>query len=238
MSRNALRMMGILAGIALGTISAMAYRAYRIVNAPPSEQSQSDTEFLAEEDEDPWEIRQAEKDPGRRKALAGLVQSAREQPKWLTEFEYTDQNGNKVTSDSLRGQPYIACFFFTTCPGSCPRQSSQMQLLHNKYKDKPIRFVSITVDPEIDTQEKLAEYATSYGADPKRWFFLYAPIEYTMRVGIEKFFLDGVEKRGHPDRFVLVNAEGNAVGSYVWLDIDERELLLKHIDEVLASTGN
>jgi cytochrome oxidase Cu insertion factor (SCO1/SenC/PrrC family) len=231
-------MMGILAGIALGTISAMAYRAYRLANAPVAEQSQSNTDMLAEEDDDdPWERIQAETDPGRRKALAGLVKSAKEQPKWLQEFEYTDQNGNKVTSESLKGQPYIACFFFTTCPGSCPRQSSQMQLLHNKFKDKPIRFVSITVDPEIDTQEKLAEYAKSYGADPSRWFFLYAPIEYTVRVGVEKFFLDGVEKRGHPDRFVLVNANGDAVGSYVWLDIEERELLLKHIDEVLAESS-
>lgn len=224
-------------GIVLGTISAMAYRAYRLANAPTPERSQANSELLPEEDEDdPWEARQAKKDPGRRMALAGLVKSAKEQPKWLQEFEFTDQNGNKVTSESLKGQPYIACFFFTTCPGSCPRQSSQMQLLHNKFKDKPIRFVSITVDPEIDTQEKLADYATSYGADPARWFFLHAPIEYTMRVGIEKFFLDGVEKRGHPDRFVLVNADGDAVGSYVWLDIEERELLLKHIDEVLAET--
>jgi hypothetical protein len=56
---------------------------------------------------------------------------------------------------------------------------------------------------------------------------------YTQRVGTEKFFLDGVEKRGHPDRFCLVNAKGDVVGSYLWMDIDERDLLEKHIAELL-----
>jgi cytochrome oxidase Cu insertion factor (SCO1/SenC/PrrC family) len=109
-----------------------------------------------------------------------------------------------------------------------------MQLLQNKFKNKPIRFVSITVDPEIDTREVLAEYAESFQANPDRWYFLRGEMAYTQRVGIEKFFLDGVEKRGHPDRFCLVDAEGDIVGSYVWLDVDERELLLTHITELVG----
>ena len=187
-----------------------------------------------EDDEDAWDIKQPVADPGKRKALASLVASSKQEPKWLKGFEFEDQLGRKISSESLRGQPYVACFFFTTCKGSCPRQTSQMQLLQNKFKSKPIRFVSITVDPEIDTREVLAEYAESFQANPDRWYFLRGEMAYTQRVGVEKFFLDGVEKRGHPDRFCLVDAEGDIVGSYVWLDVDERELLLTHIAELVG----
>jgi cytochrome oxidase Cu insertion factor (SCO1/SenC/PrrC family) len=187
-----------------------------------------------EDDEDSWDIKPAPVDPGKRKALTGLVASSKQEPRWLKDFEFEDQLGRKISTETLRGQPYVACFFFTTCKGSCPRQTSQMQLLQNKFKDKPLRFVSITVDPEIDTREILAEYAESFQANPERWYFLRGEMDYTERVGVEKFFLDGVEKRGHPDRFCLVNAEGDIVGSYVWLDVDERELLLKHIAELVG----
>ncbi len=235
MNRGTLRLMSVLVGIALGTICAMAFRAYRVANTPSPSGVSANGPVEDEDDYDPWDrVHEKKEDPGRRNDLASLVKSAKAEPRWLKDFEFVDQNGNKVTTETLKGEPYVACFFFTTCKGSCPRQTSEMQLLQNKYKDKPIRFLSITVDPEIDTQEVLAKYAESFGADPKRWFFVRGELSYTERVGMEKFFLDGVEERGHPDRFVLVNAEGDPVGSYVWLDIDERDLLKKHMDELLG----
>lgn len=234
MSVQTFRMLGIVLGILLGTGAALTARYFRLSKVVSDSAENSKGAIGLEDASDPWDAKIEPPDPGRRRALAGLIESTKQQPNWLREFEFTDQSGRQVTSESLMGQPYVACFFFTTCKGSCPRQSSQMQLLHNKFKNKPIRFVSITVDPDEDTPEKLAEYAKSFQADPNRWFFLNAPLAYTERVGVEKFFLDGVEKRGHPDRFCLVNAEGNVVGSYVWLDIDERELLLKHIEELLG----
>jgi cytochrome oxidase Cu insertion factor (SCO1/SenC/PrrC family) len=228
--------LGVGLGVVLGTIAAFATKFLRspsrdasIVGVP------SGSGFSAEDEDDPWDNPHSVSapDPGKRSILAKLVESAAAEEKWLKEFEFTDQLGNKITSESLKGQPYVACFFFTTCTGSCPRQTSQMQLLAKKYKDKPIRFVSITVDPETDRTEVLKDYAERFGANPEKWHFLRGDMAYTQRVGIEKFFLDGVENRGHPDRFCLVNAEGNIVGSYLWLDIDERDLLEKHIAELL-----
>lgn len=239
MNRTTLRILGVAAGILLGTISAISFRAYRTSRSSSMEKSagnplSSSNTLSDEDDEDAWDIKPPVADPGKRKALASLVASSKQEPKWLKGFEFEDQLGRKISSESLRGQPYVACFFFTTCKGSCPRQTSQMQLLQNKFKNKPIRFVSITVDPEIDTREVLAEYAESFQANPDRWYFLRGEMAYTQRVGVEKFFLDGVEKRGHPDRFCLVDAEGDIVGSYVWLDVDERELLLTHIAELVG----
>ena len=174
-----------------------------------------------------------EPDPGRRSTIKELVAGARKEEGWLKEFELTERSGKQVKSEDLRGEPYIACFFFSTCPGTCTRQSNRMQLLQNKYKGKPIRFVSISVDPDIDTPEVLQAYADKFQADKERWLFLTGPLDYIIKVGTEKFFLGGVEKRGHPDRFCLVNAEGDLVGSYVWLDQTEFDLLIEHANELL-----
>ncbi len=233
MNRIWFRILGVGLGIVLGTVAAVSTKILR----GPSKESTTTTQKTdsAESEEDPWETPRptAPPDPGKRKILSQLVESAAAEEKWLKEFAFTDQRGQEVSTKSLLGQPYVACFFFTTCTGSCPRQTSQMQLLSKKYKDKPIQFLSITVDPETDTQEIIKEYSERFSANPDKWHFVRGEMAYTLRVGTEKFFLDGVEKRGHPDRFCLVNAKGDVVGSYLWMDIDERDLLEKHIAELL-----
>jgi protein SCO1 len=213
----------------LGTLAAAGTKLYRSrQNSLPALLEKSSAN---DDDEETWVP--TPPDPGKRAMLASLVESARNEDRWLKEFEFVDQTGEKVTSESLRGQPYVACFFYTTCKSSCPRQISQMQLLAKKLKNKPIRFVSITVDPEVDTPEVLAAYAQNIEANPAKWKFLHGPMDYTQRVGVEKFFLEGVVKRDHPDRFCLVNAQGDIIGSYYWMDVDERDLLEKHIAEIL-----
>ena len=112
-----------------------------------------------------------------------------------------------------------------------------MRLLQSRFKGKPVRFVSISVDPENDTPEALRAYAESFNADSQQWLFLTGDLEKIIKVGTEMFFLPGVEKRGHPDRFCLVNAQGELVGSYVWLDSQERERLVKHIEELLPESN-
>ena len=113
-----------------------------------------------------------------------------------------------------------------------------MRLLQSKFKGQPIKLVSISVDPEVDTPELLREYAEGFGADPKQWLFLTGELENIIKVGSEMFFLPGVERRGHPDRFCLVDAEGRLVGSYIWLDPDERQSLIQHIEALLAETAH
>ena len=110
-----------------------------------------------------------------------------------------------------------------------------MQLLQSKFKGKPIKFVSITVDPDVDTPEVLMEYADQFQASKDKWLFLTGPLDTILRVGTEKFFLGHVDKRGHPDQFCLVNSDGDLVGSYAWQELAERELLVAHVNELLGS---
>jgi len=239
MKRFPLRILGIFMGLFVGTalalvsISVRRSAAIRQANQEASANTKP-PESSEEEQSDLQASSVAPPDPGRRRQLQELRDASASEPNWTRRFELTERSGEMIRSEYLAGQPYVVCFFFTTCPGTCKRQSGEMRLLQSKFKGKPIRFVSISVDPEVDTPEVLREYAESFGADPKQWLFLTGPLEYVIRIGTEMFFLPGVERRGHPDRFCLVNADGTLVGSYIWLDREEREELIKHIEELLS----
>lgn len=240
MKRFQLRFLGIAMGLLIGTTLAMLVIAVRRARL----RSESATLALQESDgtaqaelgaKDAEELSNAAPpDPGRRRQLQELAEATAAEPNWTRRFELTERSGETVRSEDLLGEPYVVCFFFSTCPGTCKRQSGEMRLLQSKFKGRPIKLVSISVDPEVDTPELLREYANGFAADPKQWLFLTGDLDNIIRVGSEMFFLPGVERRGHPDRFCLVDAEGRLVGSYVWLDPDERELLTEHIEALLA----
>src|SRR5262249_30879780 len=51
----------------------------------------------------------------------------------VPDFTLTDQKGdNFASAQSLRGKVWVADFFFTNCPGPCPRMSSQMHDVQTK----------------------------------------------------------------------------------------------------------
>ncbi|HUP78315.1 MAG TPA: SCO family protein [Pirellula sp.] len=235
MNRNTIRILGIIAGLLAGTVLALSFRgpSRHLVDHGIGNSLSSKSNISVDADDQPI-LRESTPDPGRRNEIKRMVTEAKKEDAWLKEFELTERSGRTIKSEDLRGEPYVACFFFTTCPGSCTRQSNQMQLLQSKFRGKPIKFISITVDPDIDTPEVLTAYAEKYQANKDRWLFLTGPLETIIRVGAEKFFLGRVEKRGHPDQFCLVNAEGDLAGSYVWLNQEERELLVAHINELLG----
>ncbi len=108
----------------------------------------------------------------------------------LPEFSLTERNGRQVTLADLRGKVWIANFIYTHCTDTCPLQSARMARLQaDLAAEVDLRLVSITVDPEADTPEVLAEYATRFGADPDRWLFLTGGKKALYALALEGFRL-------------------------------------------------
>ncbi len=105
---------------------------------------------------------------------------------WMTEFTLTERSGQMVSSDDLKGKPYVVSFFFSTCPSICVQQNQKVQELQREFAGTEVRFVSISVDPETDTPEALREYAARFNADPDKWLFMTGELLYIRRVGAEK----------------------------------------------------
>jgi len=98
----------------------------------------------------------------------------------IPELILIDMNSNKVSlPEALDNDgPVILNFIFTTCTTICPVLSATFSHVQRELgsEAKNMRMISITIDPEQDTPERLKEYAGRFkaGAD---WQFLTGSID-------------------------------------------------------------
>lgn len=149
------------------------------------------------------------------------------------ELALTNRDGRVVRLADLEGMPWVASFVFTRCPASCPMITARVARLNKALDpDLPVRFVSISVDPEFDTPAVLQRYAESFQA-PERWLFLTGSRDDVRRISVEGFKLgldmnptpglvgvDGAvpEPILHSTRLVLVDGHGDIRGYYEAFD--------------------
>jgi protein SCO1/2 len=64
------------------------------------------------------------------------------------------------------GRPVILDFIYTSCTTVCPLTSQVLSEVQNKLSKSsaPVHLVSISIDPEYDTPERLTAYARTYHA--------------------------------------------------------------------------
>lgn len=159
----------------------------------------------------------------------------------ISDFTLTNQAGEDFGTRQLRGKVWIADLIFTRCPDICPVMSSTMANLHRRIDHEDVRFVSITVDPDVDTPEVLRTYAARYHADTSRWTFLTGAPEDVRRVILRSFRLpveppfdrpDGTRDVLHTSRFILVGRNGVMRGLYE-TDRESLERLEADVDRLL-----
>ena len=130
------------------------------------------------------------------------------------EFRAIDQAGAEFSTEMVKGKPWIATFFFTSCTTVCPALNDVQQQLVKEFGNK-VRFVSISTDPENDTVEALAEYAKRYGAVTGTWWMVRMEADSMQRLASDGF---GVMKPESPEmhttRLVAVDASMNIVGYF------------------------
>jgi len=105
-----------------------------------------------------------------------------------------------------------------------------------------VKVVSITVDPETDTPDRLRVYADKFGAG-KNWWFLTGSLDDTFRLAREGFKLavevnpptaavrDG--KMLHSTKIALVDGKGRIRGYYNGTDADLLARILPDIGDLL-----
>lgn len=101
----------------------------------------------------------------------------------VPDFELTDQLGRTVKLSELRGKLVAIDFIYTRCPlpDVCPRLSANFARLQKRFAGKMV-LLSITLDPQYDTAEVLADYGHRWAADPSMWHFLTGPDQDIQRI--------------------------------------------------------
>ena len=85
-------------------------------------------------------------------------------PQPAPDFELAASHGQKVSLKDFEGKLVILYFGYTFCPDVCPATLSELRgALEILAKDaKDVQVIMVSVDPERDTPELLAEYMTHF----------------------------------------------------------------------------
>jgi protein SCO1 len=82
-------------------------------------------------------------------------------------FELVDHNNEAFNNASLQKRWSFLFFGYTYCPDVCPTTLSVLNSVAQRLQDvdEELRFVFVTVDPERDTPERLAEFVTYFNSE-------------------------------------------------------------------------
>jgi protein SCO1/2 len=159
----------------------------------------------------------------------------------LPAFSLIAEDGKPFGKDDLLGRVWIADFVFTSCSDACPRLQAKMKKLQDRLtpleQGGNIGLLSISVDPERDTPEKLKQYGETFGARPGLWRSLTGGHQEVERTVVRGFHIAMAKVQREPgdprveafeimhgERLVLLDRTGRIRGYY---DADDRDRLLR-----------
>jgi len=163
----------------------------------------------------------------------------------VSDFTLTNQLGRVVTLADLHGQVWVADIIFTRCPGACPKMTREMSQLQSALPpNQPVKFLSLTADPEYDTPEVLSEYAKKFGAAPERWQFLTGKKLDVYRLATKGLLLAVDEVKAdertspndlflHSTHFVVVDKQGSVRGGFDGTEPSSQPKIVESIQTLL-----
>jgi len=89
--------------------------------------------------------------------------------------EWENQNSQFLKLKDLKGNVLVIVMIYTSCKTACPRLTADMREIAQKVGAKNIKnlkYVLVSIDPKIDTPQKMKEYLAMYKFTGDEWVFL------------------------------------------------------------------
>jgi protein SCO1/2 len=157
-------------------------------------------------------------------------------PKWdiknktsfhtIRPFSLISQENKIFTEKDIEGKICVADFFFTTCPGICPKMTKSMSNIQKEFiNDDEVLLLSHSVTPEKDSVSILKKYALEKNVNFKRWKLLTGDKNEIYNLGRKYYFVEedeGIKKSNnvflHTENFILIDKQRHIRGIYNGLD--------------------
>ncbi|MFP6847860.1 MAG: SCO family protein [Pseudomonas sp.] len=141
------------------------------------------------------------------------------QSRTLPALSLTNQDGQSVSVDQLKGQWSLLFFGYTFCPDICPATLAQLRQLQGQLPPETLsklRVVLVTVDPNRDTPEQLKKYLNYFDAGFIGWTGEQATIQKLANAVSIPFIPADTSKENytvdHSGNLVLIGPDGTQRG--------------------------
>lgn len=157
---------------------------------------------------------------------------------YFTNVELVNQNGEpmRLYRDLMKDKIVVINAIFTTCSGVCPVMGTALKTIQERVGDRlgeDVHLISISLDPEVDTPEKLKAYADRFGARPG-WYFLTGKTD-NVEFALKKLGQYVEEKETH-NAIILVGNNKTGLWKKAFGLADKSEIVAI-VDSVLEDEG-
>lgn len=157
----------------------------------------------------------------------------------IADFQLTNQQGNKSTSEEWKGKIIVANFFFTHCPVVCPKMTANLKKVQAAFAGKKdLMLISFTVDPERDSADQLKKFAQRFNIDGSNWQLLTGSKQEIYRLARKSFQVVATDGDGgaddfiHSDQLILIDTKKRIRGYYEGTEEKETAQLIKDIKKL------
>jgi protein SCO1 len=152
----------------------------------------------------------------------------------IAPFSFVNQDNQIITQRTFANKIYVADFFFTTCPGICPKLTKNMYLVQEAFKDNPaVLLLSHTVMPWVDSVAQLQQYALEKAVIPNKWHLVTGGQADLYKIARKSYFAEmetGFDKSPeeflHTENLILVDKNRHIRGVYNGtLELETQQLI-------------
>ena len=151
--------------------------------------------------------------------------------------KWTNQNSENIEMKDLKGKVLVMVMIYTSCKSACPRLVADMRNIESRLPEnikKNVQLVLISIDPKVDTPERLKAFSIENKMDGLQWEFLRSTEENTrefaavLAVNYKK--VSPIEF-SHSNIISVFNANGELVFQQEGLGVNSDETIKKINEE-------
>lgn len=151
--------------------------------------------------------------------------------------KWTNQNGSTIEMKDLKGKVLVMVMIYTSCKSACPRLVADMRDIEERLPEnikKNVKLVLVSIDPAVDTPERLKSFAIENKMDSEQWVFLRSTEENTrefaavLAVNYKKI---APLEFSHSNIISVFNAEGELAYQQEGLGVNSDQTIKKITEE-------